>query len=165
MEKVLISGAKAVIRTNSGERAEALSNILWTYKPDTFLPHGTARDGNADKQPIWITPDEENPNCAEILVLTDGALAGDLSTWQRCIEIFDGRNESERRAQPPDHMHAPVSVTHDNWPAVGRLDQLLLIEQGIVGVQGRIGDECKGVRRAGRRDEPPVEQEQLARAR
>ncbi|MEC7944441.1 MAG: DNA polymerase III subunit chi [Pseudomonadota bacterium] len=94
MEKVLISGAKAVIRTNSGERAEALSNILWTYKPDTFLPHGTARDGNADKQPIWITPDEENPNCAEILVLTDGALAGDLSTWQRCIEIFDGRNES-----------------------------------------------------------------------
>ena len=52
------------------------------------------RDGNADKQPIWITPDEENPNCAEILVLTDGALAGDLSTWQRCIEIFDGRNES-----------------------------------------------------------------------
>ena len=89
MEKVLISGAKAVIRTNSGERAEALSNILWTYKPDTFLPHGTARDGNADKQPIWITPDEENPNCAEILVLTDGASAGDVSTWQKCIEIFN----------------------------------------------------------------------------
>ena len=94
MEKVLLSGSKAVIRTGSVERAEALSSALWTYEPDTFLPHGTARDGNADKQPIWITPDNKNPNCAGILVLTDGASAGDLGIWQKCLEMFDGRDET-----------------------------------------------------------------------
>lgn len=94
MEKVLGSGARAVIRTDSDDRVEALSNVLWTYEPQTFLPHGTAKDGNADKQPIWITPNNENPNGAGILVLTDGASAGDVSTWQRCIEIFNGRDET-----------------------------------------------------------------------
>jgi DNA polymerase IIIc chi subunit len=33
--------------TGSGERAEALAAHLWTYKPDNFLPHGTAKDGAA----------------------------------------------------------------------------------------------------------------------
>ena len=94
MEKVLGSGARAVIRADSDDRVEALSNVLWTYEPQTFLPHGTAKDGNADKQPIWITPNNENPNGAGILVLTDGASAGDVSTWQRCIEIFNGRDET-----------------------------------------------------------------------
>ena len=121
MEKVLSSGAKAVIRTDSGERAEVLSNVLWTYEPQTFLPHGTAKDGNADKQPIWITPDDENPNCAGILVLTDGASAGDVSTWQKCIEIFNGQDEnavSEARRRWSAYKSARHELTY--WQQMKR---------------------------------------------
>ncbi|MEK9645835.1 MAG: DNA polymerase III subunit chi, partial [Alphaproteobacteria bacterium] len=75
MEKVLESGARAVVRTGSSERAEAVSGALWTFDPASFLPHGTARDGSPEEQPIWITPDDENPNGANILVLTDGMQA------------------------------------------------------------------------------------------
>ena len=56
MEKVLESGARAVIRTGSAQRAEALSDVLWTFEQNSFLPHGTATDGSPDKQPVWITP-------------------------------------------------------------------------------------------------------------
>ena len=80
IEKVLESGARAVIRAGSSERAEALSGALWTYDQDSFLPHGTANDGNPDKQPIWITTEDDNPNGAEILIVTDGAAAGWLET-------------------------------------------------------------------------------------
>ena len=78
----------------SDQRAEALSGILWTYEQNSFLPHGTAADGSPDKQPVWITPDDENPNGADILVLTDGAAAGDIGAWRRCLEMFDGRDET-----------------------------------------------------------------------
>ena len=44
----------------------------------------------APTQPVWITPDDENPNGADILVLTDGAAAGDIGAWRRCLEMFDG---------------------------------------------------------------------------
>lgn len=93
VEKVLESGARAVIRTGSAERAEALSSVLWTYDQDSFVPHGTARDGNAAQQPVWITPDDENPNGADILVLTDGAVSGEIARYRRCLEMFDGRDE------------------------------------------------------------------------
>ncbi len=93
MEKVLESGARAVVRTGSSERAEAVSGALWTYDPASFLPHGTARDGSPEEQPIWITPDDENPNGANILVLTDGMQASGFDGYDRCLEMFDGRDD------------------------------------------------------------------------
>ena len=94
IEKVLESGARAVVRTGSTERAEALNGALWTYDQDSFIPHGTARDGNAALQPVWITADEENPNGADILVLTDGAESADIGSYRRCLEMFDGRDDA-----------------------------------------------------------------------
>jgi len=94
IEKVLESGARAVVRAGSTERAEALNGALWTYDQDSFIPHGTARDGNAALQPVWITADEENPNGADILVLTDGAESADIGSYRRCLEMFDGRDDA-----------------------------------------------------------------------
>ena len=115
IQKVLESGARAVIRTGSAERAEALSSVLWTFDQNSFLPHGTARDGNADRQPVWITPDDENPNGADILVLTDGAAAGDITAWRRCLEMFDGRDNvavAEARRRWSDYKAAEHELTY-----------------------------------------------------
>ena len=115
IQKVLESGARAVIRTGSAERAEALSSVLWTFDQNSFLPHGTARDGNADRQPVWITPDDENPNGADILVLTDGATAGEITAWRRCLEMFDGRDDAavaEARRRWSDYRAADHVLTY-----------------------------------------------------
>jgi DNA polymerase-3 subunit chi len=115
IQKVLESGARAVIRTGSAERAEALSSVLWTFDQNSFLPHGTARDGNADRQPVWITPDDENPNGADILVLTDGTTAGEITAWRRCLEMFDGRDDAavaEARRRWSDYKAADHVLTY-----------------------------------------------------
>jgi DNA polymerase III subunit chi len=115
IEKVLESGARAVIRTGSAERAEALSSALWTFDQDSFVPHGTARDGNSERQPVWITPDDENPNAADILVLTDGADAGDIAGYRRCLEMFDGRDEAavtDARRRWADYKTADHELTY-----------------------------------------------------
>lgn len=90
LEKVLESGARAVVMAGSGERVETLNAVLWTYHPNSFLPHGSARDGKPEQQPIWLTERDENPNGATILVLTDGASSGQIDRYARCLEIFDG---------------------------------------------------------------------------
>lgn len=51
LSKVQESGQRAVVLTASRERAEALSAVLWTWKPDSWLPHGTPSDGFAADQP------------------------------------------------------------------------------------------------------------------
>ena len=49
--------------------------MLWTYRDDAFLPHGTAAGGHAALQPVYLTLGDENPNGANVLMLVDGARA------------------------------------------------------------------------------------------
>jgi DNA polymerase-3 subunit chi len=51
LEKTLDRGQRAVVMAGSEERVEHLADHLWTYSERSFLPHGSARDGNAGLQP------------------------------------------------------------------------------------------------------------------
>ena len=73
-------------------RIEALFAQLWTYGRDSWLPHGSAKDGNAADQPVWLTEKDENPNGAQFLFLTDGAAAERVAEFERCFDIFDGND-------------------------------------------------------------------------
>ena len=92
LQRVLASGARAVVMAGSEERVESLNALLWTYDAASFLPHGSARDGAAADQPIWLTAADENPNGAGVLLLTDGAVSAHLDQYQRCLEMFDGND-------------------------------------------------------------------------
>lgn len=99
MEKVLQGGKRAVIVSPSSERVEVLNTLLWTYTTLTFLPHGSAADGFADQQPIWLTSQVENPNHSDVIVLCDGAQASSLQGFSRCLDLFDGNDvESTQEA-------------------------------------------------------------------
>ena len=44
IERTLARDWRAVIQAGSEERVEALDTLLWTYREESFLPHGTRRD-------------------------------------------------------------------------------------------------------------------------
>jgi len=107
LEKTLKAGKRALVLAGSEARVEALAGHLWTYAPDSWLPHGTARDGSPEDQPVWLAAADENPtlnpNGAEFLFLTDGAASAGLEAFERCFELFDGRDE------------AAVVAARDRW--------------------------------------------------
>jgi DNA polymerase III subunit chi len=78
----------------SAERVDHLDALLWTYDEASFLPHGTARDGTAERHPVWLTAGEENPNGATMLVLVDGARSARLGGYARCCDVFDGNDDA-----------------------------------------------------------------------
>ena len=90
--KALDGGMRAVVLAGSDERVEALCAVLWTFDPASFLPHGAAVDGSPDQQPIYLTTVEENPNGADLLVITDGIEPAYLDSFDRCADIFDGND-------------------------------------------------------------------------
>ena len=94
LEKVLDSGARTVVMAGSKERVEALNAHLWTYDDRGFLPHGSRADGFSEQQPLWLTDVDENPNEATILILTDGARSDRIADFARCLEVFDGKDET-----------------------------------------------------------------------
>lgn len=105
LEKALERGMRAVVLAGSVERVEALNARLWTGRNDGFLPHGSARDGFAEDQPIFLTSTEENPNGAALLVLVDGVRASYIGEFERCLDLFDGKDE------------AAVAAARERWQA------------------------------------------------
>ncbi|GBF27911.1 hypothetical protein MnTg02_02971 [bacterium MnTg02] len=93
LEKSLERGWRAVVQASSKERIEALDTVLWSYREDSFLPHGGANDEHAGLHPIVLTAEDVNPNGANIRFFVDGAESGDLSGYERAVYLFDGRDE------------------------------------------------------------------------
>lgn len=115
LERVLASGLRAVILCGSTERVEALDAALWTYRPDSFLPHGTPVTGHAERQPLYLTTAEENPNQASVLVIVDGGRPGFAGLFDRCLDMFDGNDPEaleDARARWREQKSAGHALTY-----------------------------------------------------
>jgi DNA polymerase-3 subunit chi len=108
LEKSLERGWRVLIRGTAPARIEALTSHLWTYRDDSFLPHGAAADGDPARQPVWLGCEVENPNGANTLFLIDGAGAdtGELAQMETTAILFDGLDESA------------VANARDQWRAI-----------------------------------------------
>ncbi len=93
LEKSLERGWRAVVQASSEERIEALDMLLWTYREESFLPHGTAKEGHAHMQLVFLTTSDDNPNGANIRFFVDGSDAEDLASYDRAVYLFDGHDE------------------------------------------------------------------------
>lgn len=92
LDKTLAKGWRAVVRATGPERIDHLDGWLWSYRDDSFLAHGRADEPLAERQPIVLTTGQDCPNSAQALFLIDGAEAGALDAYERCVLLFDGRD-------------------------------------------------------------------------
>jgi len=123
LERARAQDLRIVIRAASAERVEHLNALLWSYDDASFLPHGSARDGNPAAQPIWLSDRSDNPNEASMLVLIDGVTAEDLASFTRCVDLFDGNDpaaveaarERWRDAQATGHNLTYWQQTDAGW--------------------------------------------------
>src|SRR4051794_3018418 len=91
LEKSLERGWRVVVQAGSEERIEVLDSHLWTFRDDSFLPHGTWREAEGAQQPILLTVEGDNANGAAVRFLIDGVeLPADAASYQRIVVLFDG---------------------------------------------------------------------------
>jgi DNA polymerase III subunit chi len=95
LEKALGAGMRALVRVPDEGEAERLTLRLWTFDAGSFLPHGSARDGHAADQPVYLTALDENPNGADLLAQVGGAEMPDVADFKRCLDLFDGGDDDQ----------------------------------------------------------------------
>lgn len=126
LEKSLERGWKAVVQAGHEERLDALDLVLWTYREDSFLPHGTKRDGPPERQPVFLTTGPDNPNAANVRFLVDGADAETYDGHARYVYLFDG-NDAEAiaraRAAWKRAKAAGCEVTYWQQSETGRFER------------------------------------------
>ena len=127
LEKTLERGWRAVVQSGSEERLEALDTMLWTYSEQSFLPHGTRKDGHATEQPVYLTTGDEAPNGAGVRFLVDGATAASFEGYARIVYLFDGRDDEAKAQARADWQAAKasgVAVTYWRQNDSGRWEKM-----------------------------------------
>lgn len=93
LEKTLQRGWRAIVRGATSHGLDDLDDLLWTYREESFLPHGRADAEHAARQPVLLSESGENLNGAQALFIVDGSELGVTEDYERCFIIFDGRDE------------------------------------------------------------------------
>jgi DNA polymerase-3 subunit chi len=129
VEKSLGRGWRALIRTDSAERSDALDTLLWTYDEQSFLPHAQAGEGDPALQPVLITMEEGNPNKADIFFYVGGTAPAawrDVAGLSRVVLLFDGRDAAAlggARAAWKDAKAAGLDVTYWKESPSGKFEK------------------------------------------
>lgn len=126
--RTLDAGARAVVLCRDATRLAAIDAALWAASDPIWLPHGSAADGDAGLQPIWLTTQPEAPNGGRFLFILDGAEAGPLDAWARVFDLFDGEDA------------AAVAAARDRWRAARAAGHTLAYwQQGPRGWEQKAG--------------------------
>lgn len=91
LARTLAAQQRAVVLCAYAERVAALDKALWEAA-DPWLPHGSAADGDAALQPIWLATDDAAPNGARFLFVVDGKANARLEAFDRVFDLFDGND-------------------------------------------------------------------------
>ena len=104
LARTLAAGRRAVVLCSDAAQVAALDRALWEAD-EPWLPHGTAADGDAALQPIWLATDDTTANSGRYLFLIDGRSTAQLAAFDRVFDLFDGND-------PP-----AVAAARDRWRA------------------------------------------------
>ncbi len=93
LDKTLTRGWRALVKIPS-DRLLYMDKFLWTYRDDSFLPHGRDDQPMGDQQPVLLSADAQSSAGHDCVFLIDGAEMNIDESTSRCIVMIDGRNES-----------------------------------------------------------------------
>lgn len=95
LEKCFERRWKVGIEMRDPERLEKLDQHLWTYREDSFLPHGVDAAEMAEAQPILLSVSSANGNGATVRFYIDGAVPELPLSYERVVFVFDGHDQGE----------------------------------------------------------------------
>lgn len=83
-----------VVIVGHEDTLERLNKALWTFREDSFLPHGRAKT-DAAKHPVLLSTEATAINGAKVALLLDGSDIA-METFERAMVVFDGGDETAR---------------------------------------------------------------------
>lgn len=95
LDKSVERGWRVAVQTREAARRDLLDMHLWTFREDSFLPHGIDEGDLPEEQPVLITASPDNPNAATVRFLVDGAEPPAVDVYERVVFMFDGYDQEQ----------------------------------------------------------------------
>lgn len=86
-QRVLDGGGRLLVVGDSPQ-LDAVSAALWAFKPDSFLAHSKAGEGDESLQPILLSTESFAANSAKFVALADGVWRDEALGFDRVFYLF-----------------------------------------------------------------------------
>ena len=125
LQATLDRGQRALVRCGTPEGLEALDEHLWTFRDESFLPHGIAGSDHEADHPVLLSLGEEAPNGAAWLFLVEDAPAAPehMARFERAVVMFGGAGAEEARAAWKAVKAAGLEATYWKQTPQGRWEK------------------------------------------
>ncbi len=97
-QKILDQGQRLLIVSTDKGQLEGISKALWSWKPDSFLAHQEAGDGDDSIQPILLSQVPIAANGAKFIALADGIWCDEAMSFDRAFYLFPTERTDDARA-------------------------------------------------------------------
>lgn len=96
-EKVTRQGHQVFINTGSALQLQQLDDLLWTFRPGSFLPHAIYEGAGTTPAPVLLGHATEPADCHDVLVNLAAEVPPYFGRFQRVAELVAG-DEAQRGA-------------------------------------------------------------------
>ncbi len=97
-EKVVEGGGRLLIVAGDEAQRTTIDRLLWSYAPESFLPHAAAGAGDDAVQPVLIADDVMPGNAARNVAIIDGVWRDAALGFDRAFHFFDEDSVAVARA-------------------------------------------------------------------
>lgn len=115
VEKAYGTGKPVAVFCSNEQQQRMVDDVLWTYRPEGFLPHGLADRPHAAMQPVCLSLGSHNPNQARLAVVLNGQRLRAADGYERVLDMFDGHNDdavADARARWKHYQAAGDAVSY-----------------------------------------------------
>ncbi|AGA91059.1 DNA polymerase III, chi subunit [Thioflavicoccus mobilis 8321] len=89
VERIYAAGLRVYILAASDQEARHLDRLLWTFREQSFIPHGLKGETDADLTPILIGWDADPGDARAVLINLSGRVPERLERFERLCEAVD----------------------------------------------------------------------------
>jgi DNA polymerase-3 subunit chi len=86
-EKAVKQGNRVLIATADGSASEAVDELLWSFSPESFVPHAILGSADAASAPVVISHDSDDESHHDVMVNLGFGLPDYFSRFKRVTEI------------------------------------------------------------------------------
>ena len=90
VEEVVAGGGRLLIVSGDAAQRGAIDRLLWSYAPESFLPHALAGGGGDADQPVLIA-------AARRVALVDGCWRDEALAFDGALHFFDAEHIAAAR--------------------------------------------------------------------
>ena len=94
LEKTRAKGWRALVKMPEAQLKE-MDDYLWSFRDDSFLPHGRDDEPMSEQQPIVLSAQAETAADFEAVFLLGGAKIENMDGAERAMVMINGRSQED----------------------------------------------------------------------